>query len=122
MRRTIQRLCPEPATAQWVRPVFGICLIALFAAAAAHESAHAFTRACAVRDLQLAILIEDRSNARDILPEKVASAVRTMNWARATCTEGKESEALAIYDSIDLGPIVAAQPPILGRSIDVTQP
>jgi len=83
------------------------CVTAAAAGAMAESSANATTKACAARDLKLAIMLEARGNTQEIAPDKLATALRTMTWARAACAQGREREALAIYDSIELGPVVA---------------
>jgi hypothetical protein len=92
------------------RAIPAACLWAVVGTAMTPDTASAYTEACAKRDLQLVILIEARGNAQDVAPERLANAVRIMTWARAACAQGQEREALAIYDSIDLGPTMAERP------------
>ena len=62
-----------------------------------------FTRVCALRDLQLVTLMEELADTQKVTGEKLFEAFRTMLRARNTCIEGRESEALSIYDTITLG-------------------
>ena len=62
-----------------------------------------FTRVCALRDLRLVTLIEELADAQEVAGEKLFEAFLTMLRARHTCIEGRESEALSIYDTITLG-------------------
>jgi hypothetical protein len=62
------------------------------------------TRACAERDLQYVILIERHGEAQDIPGEVLAQAFFTVMRARKACRQGREQDALAIYDSIKLVP------------------
>jgi hypothetical protein len=67
------------------------------------ERTNSFTQECAHRDTQLVTLIEDHGNAGDVAPEKLLEANFAMMRARTTCAEGRESEAIALYDDIALG-------------------
>jgi hypothetical protein len=62
------------------------------------------TRACAERDLQYVILIERHGEAQDIPGDVLAQAFFTMMRARKACRQGREQDALALYDSIKLVP------------------
>ena len=62
------------------------------------------TRACAERDLQYVILLERHGEAQDIPGEVLAQAFFTMMRARKACRQGREQDAFAIYDSINLVP------------------
>jgi len=47
-------------------------------------------------------------NARDVPADRLADAGMAMLRARATCYEGRVTEALALYDGIlTLGPVVS---------------
>jgi hypothetical protein len=66
-----------------------------------HEAAAAQRAAtCADRDLQLVSLIEQRGNAQDVAGHILFGAWLAMMAARKACIEGRESEALAIYNAI----------------------
>ena len=62
------------------------------------------TRACAERDLQYVILIERHGEAQDIPSDVLAQAFFIMMRARKACRQGREQEALALYDSIKFVP------------------
>lgn len=64
------------------------------------ERTNKFTRTCAERDLRLVTLIESHAEAQDIAAERLFEAYLIMIDARRACREGRESEALAVYDSI----------------------
>lgn len=64
------------------------------------ERSNKFTAGCAYRDLQLTTLIERHGEDRDIAGEKLLEAFFVVMDARATCANGRESEALALYDSV----------------------
>jgi hypothetical protein len=68
------------------------------------ERTNKFTRTCAERDLRLVTLIERHGDAQDIAAEKLFEVYLTMIDARRACREGRESEALAVYDGITLIP------------------
>ena len=68
------------------------------------ERTNKFTRTCAERDLRLVTLIERHADAQDIAAERLFEAYRTMIDARRACREGREREALAVYDGITLIP------------------
>ena len=74
----------------------------------ADTTAGSFTRGCAVRDLQILMLIEERENTNAISAEGLSDAMLTMMAARMTCQDGHEAEALKMYDSIaaDLTPSI----------------
>lgn len=56
------------------------------------------TLSCAERDRQLLTSIEDRGNANDVAAERLADAAFSMIQARGICGDGRETEALALYD------------------------
>jgi hypothetical protein len=62
-----------------------------------------FTRTCAQRDLQVVTLIEERGDAQDVAASKLLEAYLDMSRARIACIEGRESEALSIYDTVGHG-------------------
>ena len=66
---------------------------------------------CAQRDLQLVTLLEERGDAQEVAGHKLFEAFLTMMRARKACSEGRESEALSIYDTVtlDLTPTRAAR-------------
>lgn len=65
-----------------------------------------FDEACALKEVTVITLIDDHGEAGDLPATRVSNAAMTMLRARATCYEGRVSEALALYDSIlDLGPV-----------------
>src|SRR5262245_49063620 len=68
------------------------------------ERTNKFTRTCAERDLRLVTLIERHAEAQDIAAEKLFEAYLIMIDARRACREGREGEALAVYDGITLIP------------------
>jgi hypothetical protein len=63
-------------------------------------NAGSFTHACAVRDLQILMLIEERESTNAISPEKLSNAMFVMMDARMTCDDGQEADALTLYDSV----------------------
>jgi hypothetical protein len=56
------------------------------------------TPACAERDRDLITSIEDHGNANDVAPDRLANAALSMLQARGICGNGRETEALALYD------------------------
>ena len=64
---------------------------------------------CAARDVQVVILIEDHGTANDVAPERLAKAVLSQLDARAACSEGRVTEAIARYDEIirSFGPMLS---------------
>jgi hypothetical protein len=65
--------------------------------------AGSFTRGCAVRDLEILMLIEERESTNTISAERLSDAMFMMMDARMICREGGEAAALAIYDNIATG-------------------
>lgn len=59
-----------------------------------------FSAICAQRDLQAVTLIERRGEAQNVASRKLYDAFLTMVSARNACRDGRESEALSIYDSV----------------------
>ena len=62
-----------------------------------------FTETCARRDLQVVTLIEERGDAQEVAGSKLFEAYLDMSRARIACIEGRESEALSIYDTVRHG-------------------
>jgi hypothetical protein len=64
---------------------------------------------CAARDLQVIVLIEDHGIANDIASERLAKAGFVQMEARLACSEGRVTEAVALYDGIigSLGPMLS---------------
>jgi hypothetical protein len=99
-----------------LRPVAGV-LIALTGAVAlsavgsdalADPQSTNFALACALKEVKVITLIEEHGEARDIPADSLADAGMAMLRARATCYEGRVTEALALYDGIlTLGPVVS---------------
>jgi hypothetical protein len=67
------------------------------------QRANLFTETCARRDLQVVTLIEERGDAQDVAASKLLEAALEMSRARIACIEGRESEALSIYDTVGHG-------------------
>ena len=63
-------------------------------------TAGSFTRGCAARDLQILMLIEESESNNAISAEKLSDAMFTMMNARMTCHEGREADALTMYDNV----------------------
>jgi hypothetical protein len=57
-------------------------------------------RACAARDRQILMLIEEREDANLITTQTLTDAMFTMMHARIVCHEGRVLDALALYDRI----------------------
>jgi hypothetical protein len=90
----------SPILRQWM-----IALACLSAGAGIAITAERLSPAavdCAPRDLQLATLIEQRSS--DIAPDQLADMFLAMMRSRTACRDGRTAEALAIYDSVLMGP------------------
>ena len=62
--------------------------------------AGSFTRGCAARDLQILTLIEERESTNAISAEKLSDAMFMMMDARMICHEGREADALTMYDNV----------------------
>lgn len=62
--------------------------------------AGSFTRGCAARDLQILMLIEERESTNTISAERLSDAMFMMMDARMICHEGREADALTMYDSV----------------------
>ncbi len=76
--------------------VAALCLGAMVNGTAAGS----FTRACAARDLQILMMIEERESTSAISPEKLSDAIFMMMDVRMICNEGHETDALAIYETV----------------------
>jgi hypothetical protein len=76
--------------------VAAVCLGAMVNGA----TAGSLTRGCAVRDLQILMLIEERENTNAVSAERLSDAMLTMMGARVMCADGHEADALTMYDSI----------------------
>jgi hypothetical protein len=61
-----------------------------------------FSLICAQRDVQLVTLLEERGDAQEVAGHKLFAAFLAMMRARTACIEGRESEALSIYDTVTL--------------------
>jgi hypothetical protein len=78
------------------------------AQAQAQTQAAPFARACALKETAVIAVIEDHGAAGDLSADRLGEAGLTMLRARSVCYQGRESEALALYDSIlDLGPVAS---------------
>jgi hypothetical protein len=62
--------------------------------------AGSFARECAARDLQVLTLIEDHETTDAVAAERLGNATLSMMEARMLCYEGREVDAIALYDSI----------------------
>src|SRR5438876_12443722 len=87
---------------------FQYCVLWILAATsvgASFDSAMATSplRACAARDRQVLMAIEERENANGISPQASIDAMFAMMHARITCNEGHVVDALALYDRIAHG-------------------
>ena len=64
-----------------------------------------FARECSAKDITIITLIEDHGETGHVSPDRLASAWLTMLDARTACSEGRVSEALALYERVfELGP------------------
>ena len=111
-----RRLAAQSGTAQPLRPVAGVLIALTSAVALSAGGPHAladpqstnFALACALKEVKVITLIEEHGEARDIPADSLADAGMAMLRARATCYEGRVTEALALYDGIlTLGPVVS---------------
>jgi hypothetical protein len=66
-----------------------------------NTTAGSFTRGCAARDLQILMTIEEREDTDAASADKLNDAILSMFEARIVCHEGRVTDALALYDSID---------------------
>ena len=67
-----------------------------------------FARECSAKDITVLTLIEDHGEAGDVSADRLARAWLTMLDARTACSEGRVSEALALYQSVfELGPVAS---------------
>jgi len=65
-----------------------------------HVAAGSFTLACAARDMQVLMLIEQQESANTASATKMSAAIIKLLDARIVCYEGHVLDALAIYDGI----------------------
>ena len=91
---------PEPATLAQTRQSGG-----LFSAVAAERPDFA---ECAARDLKALTALGEDGEAQDVPGDDIAAAFFSLVKARAACAAGDTAGGLAIYDSIALGPVRAA--------------
>src|SRR5262245_35695513 len=95
---------------QWIITL--ACLGAVGLIAAAIDRSRVATAECAARDLKLAMLIEERGEAQDVAPDRLANAFRTMIRARQACHDGRVADALALYDGALPVPLWARSGPM----------
>ena|SRR5207302_1436440 len=96
------------------RSFMPFAIVAMFLAILIDEAAAgAFTRGCAMRDLQVLMLIEEREDANAVSMEELMDAMFAMMHARVVCNEGRVTDALALYDSIRES--IATSPTAAGR-------
>jgi len=65
-----------------------------------HTVARSFTRGCAVRDLEILMLIEERESSETVSADRLSDALSMMMNARMICREGHEAGALTMYDNV----------------------
>ena len=82
------------------RPIAWILATAVVSVMTLAAAAGPFTRACAARDLQLLIVIEEQERTGSISAEKISEALLEMMHARVVCHQGRVLDALAIYDAV----------------------
>jgi hypothetical protein len=82
------------------RPIAWILATAVVSVMTHAAAAGPFTRACAARDLQLLIVIEEQERTGSISAEKISEALLEMMHARVVCHQGRVLDALAIYDAV----------------------
>jgi hypothetical protein len=84
-----------------IRCLVGPCLaVIVLSTTGGGAPASSFTRECAIRDLQVLMLIEDRQSAGAVDSEDLDDAVFTMLRAQTACHEGRVADALSLYDDI----------------------
>jgi hypothetical protein len=76
-----------------------VAVAALCPHAITETTAGSFTRGCAVRDVQILMLIEEHESTNVIPPQQLGEAMRLMMEARMICRDGHEADALAMYDN-----------------------
>lgn len=69
------------------------------AAGVAPHTSH-FSATCAQRDVQAVTLIDDLGDAQRAAGQKLFEAFLIVLRAREACIEGREREALSIYDTV----------------------
>ena len=65
-----------------------------------NTTAGSFARGCAVRDLQILMLIEEREDSNSVSAERPSDAMLLMLEARIVCHEGHVTDAMALYENI----------------------
>jgi hypothetical protein len=69
-----------------------------------------FAKECSLKDVTVITWIEDHGRTWDVPAERLGSALMTMLEARSVCSEGRISEALALYQSVlDIRPTAVAR-------------
>src|SRR3954453_8045214 len=87
-----------------------VACLAMAISATAQGQAGQFARECALKETMVITLIEDHGTAEDVPAAQLSDAAMTMTMlrARSVCYEGREGEALALYQSIlELGPVAS---------------
>jgi hypothetical protein len=85
-----------------------VACLAMALSATAQGQAGRFARECALKETMVITLIEDHGTAEDVPAAQLSDAAMTMLRARSVCYEGREGEALALYQSIlELGPVAS---------------
>jgi hypothetical protein len=85
-----------------------VACLAMAISATAQGQAGQFARECALKETMVITLIEDHGAAEDVPAAQLSDAAMTMLRARSVCYEGREGEALALYQSIlELGPVAS---------------
>ena len=91
-----------------VLPALAFVACLAMAISAAQGQAGQFARECALKETMAITLIEDHGAAEDVPAAQLSDAAMTMLRARSVCYEGREDEALALYQSIlELGPVAS---------------
>jgi hypothetical protein len=93
MKKMLVRRC-VPWAMPWVLAIIG--LSTTIDGAFATSS----LRACATRDRQVLMLIEERQDANLVTAQTLSEAIFSMMHARTVCRDGRVSDALALYDGI----------------------
>lgn len=82
--------------------LWSLVLAATIIGATLSSPTRAGTPACAKQDLRLVTLIERHGEDQDVAGKKLFEAYLAVMAARKACAQGREGEALALYDSITL--------------------
>jgi hypothetical protein len=93
MSNTLVRRC-IPWAVRWALMTIG------FGATIDDAAATSSLRACAARDRQVLMLIEERQDANLVTAQTLSEALFSMMRARIVCRDGRVSDALALYDGI----------------------